>query len=557
MTTNRSSLNSETGVGTGPAKGQLLPDPSPVVTITGFMGTGKTVTGRALAEILGLDFVDMDHYIQDQQGMSIPEIFAKSGEAGWRSLEARACHELEACSGLVLATGGGTLLDERNFDLLSRRGPVFLLEADPRTIRQRVGDATTRPLLAKEVEDVLERIEHLLVERAEAYGRIERRLDTTHLSPQAVAHRIASRLDLPTRVIEVKTPGRSRVEIGRGLLSRLGDRLIELGAPGGVFVLMPPTVRALYGEQIAASFEAASMNWTEISVDDGDRRKNWQQAGDLVDRLAEAGASRDSLAVAVGGGVTGDLVGFVASVYMRGMPLVQVPTTLLAQVDASIGGKVGVNSPHAKNLVGHFHWPHFVLSDPCVLRTLPDREISDGLAEVVKTAIIGAPALFERIEAAVQSSARDALHDPDFLEFCVRECAATKAGIVQRDPFESDERMLLNLGHTLGHALETATGYGDLTHGQAVSIGLVAAMKISVSRGILPAAILERTRAVLKGCGLPVDVPIAHTNAALGNLRLDKKIRAGRLRYVLPVELGMCKIVEDVTESEIKAACDL
>ena len=550
---------------------------APFVALTGFMGTGKTETGRALAEMLGLAFIDTDELIEERKGTTIPDIFARHGEAHFRAVEEEICARVAARSGVVVATGGGTLLSDTNFKVLSARGPIVFLEASPEAIAGRVADADHRPLLSSALprdatEDVrrralLDRIAQLLDQRTPVYEKLRLRIDTTCLTPPQAAARIAAMLDLPShrfaiRVPEgaLRTPGlhdaksESHIEIGCGLLSKLGERLRARGLNSRVLLLIAEPIRDLYLDPITASLDHASIPWMEIPVRDGDAAKNLEQMGQLIARFASAGASRDSVAVTVGGGVTGDLGGFAASIYMRGIALVQVPTTLLAQVDASIGGKVGANIPAAKNLVGSFQQPALVLSDPCTLRTLPDAEITNGMAEVVKTAILGSPGLFGFLENELRSDPEQKLREPGFLYRCVAECAAVKAAVVERDPFEAGERRVLNLGHTLGHALEAVAGYTGLTHGQAVSIGTVVAGQVAAARGWMDSGLLSRVRHVLVRCGLPVVAPRCDEQQLLRSLHLDKKKKSGRLHYVLPAGIGTIDVVDDVSDAEILSA---
>ena len=543
-------------------------EPARLVVLTGFMGTGKTVVGKALAAILGCDFIDTDTLIEEREGRSIPEIFSQRGEETFRALERDLCLELAGRENLVIATGGGTLVPEESFDALSTRGRIFLLHSEPEIIAARLSEDRSRPLLKGDdgqllpKERLVPRITELLNERKHAYERIPECIDTGNADPASLAVRIAARLDLPLRVLtsELAPGGRippsrtSHIEIGRGLLTHLGHRLRERNLTGPVFLLMASPLQNLYFNQVVAALEDARLPWQLISVEDGDGEKTFAQVGDLVGRLADLRATRDATAVTFGGGVTGDMAGFAASIYMRGMPLVQVPTTLLAQVDASIGGKVGVNHPRAKNLVGAFHQPHLVLIDPCVLRTLPRAEIANGMAEVVKTAILGSPALFDDLLRSVNDDGSDPLGDPAFLERCVAECAFVKATVVQRDPFERGERKVLNLGHTAGHALESIGAYSGITHGQAVSVGLVVAARIAAERGWWTPKLLEQTIALLMRCDLPVTAPEFEPEEFLRSLHLDKKKRAGRLRYVLPREPGCCAVVDDVDDGEILAA---
>ena len=546
--------------------GAQTPPPGPLVLITGFMGTGKSETGRKLAELLGLTFVDTDELIEKRSGKSIAEIFASAGEAHFRAQEAEICRELATRTDLVVATGGGTLLDEEAYNLLAARGTIFLLEASAAAIADRIGDGNARPLLEG---DPAERITRLLAERQAAYHRIERRLNTTDQTPAQVAARIAAQLALPMARLGLEVPAgslrrppgaapveeyRSHIEIGRGLLSNLGARLKAHGLGRRALLLIAENVRAHFGAQIHASLDEAKIPWEELPLSDGDGAKTFAQAGEILAELARRGCTRDATAVTVGGGVTGDLGGFVAATFMRGIPFVQVPTTLLAQVDASIGGKVGVNLPQAKNLVGSFFHPALVLSDPCTLRTLPTRELSGGMAEVIKTALIGSEAFFDSMEHGL--SHENALQDPAFLEDCVRSCAAVKAAVVERDPYEAGERRILNLGHTLGHAYEAVAHYEGFNHGEAIAVGLVAVLRIAVARGLADPSLLGRTQEMLRRAGLPVTPPAVDRATFEQSLQLDKKKRAGKLVFVLPVKPGTMAVLDDVTEAEIRAATE-
>jgi 3-dehydroquinate synthase len=242
---------------------------------------------------------------------------------------------------------------------------------------------------------------------------------------------------------------------------------------------------------------------------------------------------------------------------MRGMPLVHVPTTLLAQVDSSIGGKVGVNHPRAKNLIGAIYQPHLVLCDSETLATLPPRQLASGMAEVVKTALVGSASLFETLHRASIDPARgdEALFaDSGLLEQCVAACVRIKAGIVERDPYEHDLRRVLNLGHTLGHAIEAALGYGAVTHGESVALGLLAAIRVAIGRGVATRDFYESTRAILAASSLPTRLPPLDRDALVRAMGSDKKRRASGLSFVLPVAPGHVQIVDGVTESEIIAA---
>lgn len=542
------------------------------------MGTGKTSVGRELAAMLGLRFVDTDTEIVRSSGRSIAEIFAESGEADFRRMERSVCEKIVADGGdIVVSTGGGTLVDDGLYRLFAERGAVVLLEASLDVLCQRLDSDGERPLLAADGSapsgaELGAKISKILAERADAYRRVGMRVDTSERTTEQTAARVAALLDLPATSLDVNPMvavqqrpdedplrgryGLSRIELGRGVLSRLGPLLREMGLTTHAFLIMPPVTTKYFLEQLAASLGEARIPHSVIEIEDGDPKKNLLQVEAIVDKLIEHGARRDATVIPVGGGVTGDIGGFAASLFMRGVPLVQIPTTLLAQVDSSIGGKVGVNHPLAKNLIGAFYQAHLVLSDPCTLRTLPIEEISNGMAEVVKAALIDDEAFFEYLEREASKDASERLRDIAFLEKCAFEAARIKCRIVNEDPYERDRRRTLNLGHTVGHALEASTHYTGLKHGQAVSLGLLAAMRIAEARGALGHDILDRTRALLTWCGLPVVMDAFDRETVVRSLSLDKKIRNGRIHFVLPTGIGSADVIDDVTVDEIVAAME-
>ena len=538
----------------------------PVVVLCGFMGTGKSGAGRHLANRLNVPFFDTDEMIEAGEKRSIADIFAKDGEARFRDLESTIIGELDTSRGAVIATGGGMVMDEGNFARLESMGTMVLLDAEREVIESRLTESAGRPLAGSGSGDLME----LYEKRRPVYDRIPHRIDTSRRSAEETACDIAGNilpggrvthirvdtLPLPGRVPTVENTRLSRVVVDRGASTELGAWLERLDLASAspekpsVFLLIPPQLDELYGERITHPLRERSLTWQTVHVDDGDRNKTLAQADRLLGELAAAGAARDSVVVAVGGGVTGDIAGFVASVYMRGIPWFNIPTTLLAQVDASIGGKVGVNTAQAKNLIGSFHQPLIVLSDPELLGSLPPREISNGMAEVVKTSMIGDEALYKRLLDAARDGSRI---DADLLGECVRACVRVKGSIVERDPHERGPRRVLNLGHTLGHALETSLAYTGLSHGEAVSLGLLAALRVAAAHGKASAQYCENTRELLNWCGLPVETPKVDEDAVRSALVLDKKHSRGELRFVMPLEPGRVSI-ERVSLGELMDA---
>jgi shikimate kinase / 3-dehydroquinate synthase len=541
------------------------------LVLCGFMGTGKSATASALASLLGVPFIDTDREIEKAAGRTVADIFARDGEARFRELEAGAVAALASDKrvreGAVIATGGGTLLQEDVNAALSALGTMIALDASMETVAGRAGSAEDRPLLPRTGSgDVdMDAIRALYARRAHVYDRVAWHVDTTGRTAVETAFEIAESLHHPGKMIHLRVetrpllsaearPGESRlsrVVVERGALPSLGRWMRDIGMKGPACVFSSRTVAGHHGVAVRDALDSAGIKHRFVEVDDSEEAKTLDQVERLLYELTDAGATRDLVAVSLGGGVTGDIAGFVAATYMRGLAFVQVPTTLLAQVDASIGGKVGVNHPRVKNLIGTVHQPNLVLTDPDTLATLPARELAGGMAEVVKTAIIGSPSLYDKLRAA--SAAGAPQNDGELMEHGIRECVRIKGRIVEADPYEHDRRRVLNLGHTLGHAVEIASNY-TIGHGEAVAIGLMAAVAVSVKRGSATSDFHESTRSILTSCGLSTVLPALDGDALKRAMGSDKKRRASGLTFVLPVAPGDVRIVDDVTEDEILAA---
>ncbi|MBL4847971.1 MAG: 3-dehydroquinate synthase [Planctomycetes bacterium] len=336
---------------------------------------------------------------------------------------------------------------------------------------------------------------------------------------------------------------RYQIEVAPGLSARAGARLLAWGLrPGPIAVISEASLLDLHGAPLLASLRAAGFQPTPCLVTGGEAHKTLAAAAKCYPLLAAAGVDRSSTVLAFGGGVVGDLAGYVAATWMRGVPLVQVPTTLLAMVDSSVGGKTAVDLPQGKNLVGAFKQPEGVLSDPSLLATLPLAELRAGLGEVVKHGLIGAPALFTRLLNAPAEFATGS--DDEAWSSLVREAVAVKVQIVNEDPYERGRRAVLNLGHTFGHAFELCSGY-TLRHGEAVAVGLVAAAELGVGLDLAPASLPDEIRACLTGLGLPTSLKGIDPSAARQAMGQDKKKRAGLLRFVVPQSVGDVALVAD------------
>lgn len=365
-------------------------------------------------------------------------------------------------------------------------------------------------------------------------------------------HAAAERLVVTERAQEVVVPLGARaysVVVGTGVLSSVGPRLAALGFKGKCGLVTSERVGALYREPVLASLRDAGFTPTVVELPDGEEHKNLAWLTILYDRFLDAGLDRRSPLVALGGGVIGDLTGFAAATLLRGLPFVQVPTTLLAQVDAAIGGKTGVNHVKGKNLIGVFNQPQFVLSDVDVLRTLPPRELAAGMAEVIKYGVIGDAALFTDLEQQIEAAMG---LEPSVTVSLVVRCAAQKAAVVAADEREErGERAVLNFGHTVGHAVEVLTEYRQFLHGEAVAIGMVAAARVSQRLGTCGADVVARIERLLKRAGLPTEIPKELRSPALAlAMQADKKSTGGRIRFVAVEVIGRTRFV-DLAATEI------
>lgn len=525
----------------------MTPSPSPLSTLFlyGPPGAGKSSVGRILAKNLNLPFVDLDAEIEQQAGRPIPDIFASEGEAGFRARERAALERVTAPGGAgapgVIALGGGTLLDPASRALAEACGPVVCLSAPMESLLARLrADAHIRPLLAGETE---QRLGALLASRAEHYASFGLRLSTFNLPLDEAAWELQILLGM----FHVRGMGRGYdVRVQAGGLAALGGELHARGLHPPVGVVTDTTVGGLYLPRVRASLSGGGFPVREVIVPPGEAFKTIETVGKVWAELLVGGIERRSTVLALGGGVVGDLAGFAAATFLRGVRWVAVPTTLLAMVDASLGGKTGVDLPQGKNLVGAFHPPALVLADPHVLRSLPMAELRAGMAEVVKAAVIGDGKLFERIRAAKfphEAPGTENLADfAAFVESIVPRAMAVKVRVIEEDPFEGGRRAALNFGHTVGHAVELVSGF-RLRHGEAVAIGMVVEARMAERLGLAMTGVAEEIEACLQGLGLPTEIP-----PELDRLRIvqamsvDKKKAGGEVQFALPVRVGEVQV---------------
>ncbi len=531
------------------------------------MGTGKTSVGARVAEHLGLECVDTDELVERNAALSISEIFARHGEAHFRELESAALEEALGSPGRVVSTGGGILLRKENLELLRAAGPILCLEATPETILQRTSSDDTRPLLAGTDVAPSQAIARLLAKRASLYAQADYHVDTTTLTQDQAAERIVALLaedpracyftGQPLSVAVDLSEGAYAIHVREGLLGELGA-LCPAGEAGvRAAVVSSDNIADLYGEAVLASLSEGGWEPTLLTVPDGERSKSLGELSRLYEGLVQAGVDRGGCVFALGGGVVGDLAGFAAATYLRGIDLVHLPTSLLAQVDSSIGGKTAVDLPQGKNLVGAFYQPRMVISDVGALKTLPEEEFRSGLAEIIKHACCFDAEMFEHLSRHSQDVL--ALDGPT-LEYLVARNCQIKADVVTQDPLDTGVRAVLNYGHTVGHAIERAAGEWELRHGEAVALGIVAESRIAHWLGLSDADTATRQQQLVAQYGLPVSLPGLDYERAASALHRDKKIVNGRLRLPLVPAIGRFEIIEDVPlellERALRSLCE-
>jgi len=512
------------------------------IILTGFMATGKTSVGRTLASQIGYDFVDTDELIESRIGMSIAEFFQEKGEAAFREMESVLARELADQSGLVISTGGRFMLDGDNAVVLGKTGRVFCLVATPEEILERAeGDSHERPLL--QVPNPLEHIVELLQQRKKGYGQFPQFV-TSEKSPETVAGDLAGVISGAPDVRLPITASYDRYEfiVGGGLLPFLSHLA---GIDGPIAVITDDTVGPLY----AQSCGTVDM---VVTTTPGRQNKTLATAQSICEQLLDAGFDRSGTVIALGGTVITELAGFIAATYMRGVDLVQCPTSLLAMVDTSIGGKTGVDLPQGKNLIGAFKQPKTVIADVATLQSLPQRAFASGMAEVIKHSLIADSDLLGKIESGNWTQTTGETHQQaSQLQALVAQAIQVKINIVQEDPYDHGRRAVLNFGHTFANAVERLSHH-RVSHGEAVAMGIVASSYLSVRLGYCPEELSERIETVLASAGLPTRIPadLAPDQLLLA-MGSDKKKKAGKLHYVLLKNIGDVFVTDQVPEDAV------
>jgi len=541
------------------------------VIITGFSGTGKSLVAKEVGRRLNWEFLDTDDEIVRQSGKPIAEIFRHDGESAFRELEREAIRKACQQKQLVIAIGGGAIVDPQNYELLSETGLIVCLEAKPEIIYERLfreaacsPETEVRPLLT--VENPLERIRQLKANRQFYYTKADWTIHTDCLNVGEVAEEIIRAWKLLNRTDTCQLSDTSNKEIacfvetatqsypvfvGYGLLDKLGEKIKKVALSGTATVISDENVFSLYGTKVEGILKSAGFSVNAFVVLPGEETKSMDYAIKIYDFLVQQRAERDDIIIALGGGMAGDLAGFVAATFLRGMPWVQVPTSLIAMVDASIGGKVGINHPEGKNLIGAFYQPDLVLADPQTLATLPRRELTSGWAEVIKHGLILDEEFVQFLESNVDGLTK---LEPELITRAIAHSASIKAQVVSQDEKEREgKRAILNYGHTIAHGLEAATQYKHFLHGEAVAIGMMGAAKLSQRLGLLPAATVEHQQTILQEFGLPTDFSDLDLTEITRAMELDKKTKEKAIRWVLLQDIGKTVIRGNVSQQDVLA----
>lgn len=519
------------------------------IVLSGFMGSGKSTVGPAVAARLNLPFVDTDEEVERAAGERIADLWRREGESAFRQREAAVAEALlEDGTPKVIAFGGGTVTIPYIRRLAVDRALVVTLYGSPETLVARAGGGTLRPLLASPGGDPIVRVRDLLAQRREAYGECHLAIATDSLDVNAVAGAVVA-LSLRDPLLVPLGSRSYAIDVCSGEPVRLAEA-IERCAPSSIVVVTDANVERARGGAIERAFGGIGARVTRLVLPPGEEHKTLATVSRVWDAALGANVDRDALFVAVGGGVVGDLVGFAAACTLRGVRFVQVPTTLLSMVDSSVGGKTGVDHPSGKNLIGAFHQPSAVVADLEHLSTLDARQIAAGLAEVVKIALVADEDLLNRMECASTAIARG---DRAALAPIVRAAVGAKIRIVRDDERESGVRALLNLGHTVGHALEARGGYSRWLHGEAVALGTIAELRATAALGWTPPALVHRAEQLFAAVGLPTRVEEAELVAAWPFVDRDKKRGGGTLRLPVVTAAGKAS-VERVTLADLRSA---
>lgn len=528
------------------------------IWFTGFMASGKSRIGSLTAASLGWKFADLDKVIEEKTGKAIPQIFAEEGEPAFRRMEVEALRELAGQGPMVASLGGGTLTNPEAIELVRQTGVLVGLYASPEVILERVNRKEgSRPLLAG-LDDAakMAKIRELLATRKPLYELADLQFESDEKIPHHVlTRRIIHRLQVEEMLpLKVDLGPRSYPIYVESDLSGHMDAIAAKARCPAEFLIVTDANLKTHQKRMLEQLRTSLGECRIFFFKPGEEEKNLKSLNKLFTFMLRHQYARKTTLVAFGGGVVGDMAGFAASVYMRGIPFIQAPTTLLSMVDSSVGGKTAVNHPLGKNMLGAFYQPKAVAIGLDALASLPDREFLSGLAEVVKYGVIRDEAFFRYLEDNTEAILK---RKPEALREIVLRSCAIKAEVVGNDERETAEggRAILNYGHTFGHAFEVLGGYGLLPHGLAVALGMRVAARLAVSLGMLAADAERRQNALLDRLGMPKAFPKKlDESKAWEAMGLDKKVDAGSRVYILPTRIGEVAPVRDVPKADVLQA---
>lgn len=505
------------------------------LVLIGFMGSGKSTVGLKLARHLGLDFFDTDELIQRKAKIKIPDIFKTKGEPFFRQLEKEIIQNLTNKSNCVIAAGGGSVLDKTNLVNFKKNGVVIYLKAPLGVLKKRLAGVSDRPLL-EGLGSRNKTIEKIFASRQSLYEKsADVIIECGSKEPEEIAGEIIKRMAYQPKVLKGRfSRGETQVIIGNEVFFRFSSWW--KWRKKKVALITHPFLANRFSDIVASGLEPFDCQLEVVTISPGEKSKSLKTVERIYDRLFQKEFLRSDFILALGGGVIGDLAGFVASTYMRGLNLIQVPTTLLSQIDSSIGGKNGVNVSRGKNLIGTFYQPFLTLIDLSFLKTLPKKEISNGLAEMIKMAFLFSPSLLEKLEKHLEGVLN---LNPKIWQEVVTEVVSHKIKVVEKDETETKGlRSFLNYGHTIGHALEKIASFREVSHGEAVAMGMMLEAKISAKKGFTPDDVLKRQEEILRRADLPVRVPEDYRSKLVESMLLDKKREGEEIKIVGLKKIG-------------------
>ncbi len=532
------------------------------IALTGLMGSGKSTVGKYLADLLQMQFVDTDVFIEEIEGQTIEEIFTRHGEEYFRKLEAKTIRDLLKKTGQVISLGGGLIVDDANRELVKQEAQLIALTADPQDLYNRIKRRKNRPLI-NQSRDPLATLEALWQERKPAYLDSHFQVDTSNKSVNMIALEVLKKLGLSLPSSTQLTVQIPRTNCSYNIYFHELDKikLQELDLGKKILILSQEPVAKHYLEQVRAKLSQGFEVHTMI-IDDGEDAKNFFTYQLILQKLLSLKFERKDTVLALGGGVVGDVAGFAASTYYRGIHYIQIPTTLLSMIDSSVGGKTAINVPEGKNLIGTFYQPHLVHIDVANLRTLSDREFKSGLGELVKYTLLGSKwdaELGDNFFDFVSLHAQDILaKDEAILKDVINHCLKIKSGIVAEDETDKAIRAHLNLGHTFGHALEEVTQYKQFSHGEAVAIGLVCACYLAEEVGYFKSKQTEAIIQLMQVFGLSYRLPKNLSSAQiLEAFQYDKKSSLGKVKFIVPKHsIGKVELLDSIDMKIVQRAIE-